>query len=104
MLEERAKKSTSTAIRSLLGLTPKVAHVVDEGKIIDVPLSTLQRGDIIEVRMGEKVPVDGVITELKTPEVFIDESMITGEPIAVSKGIKDKVLAGTMNKKRNIVI
>lgn len=99
VLEERAKKSTSTAIRSLLGLTPKVAHVVDEGKIIDVPLSTLQRGDIIEVRMGEKVPVDGVITELKTPEVFIDESMITGEPIAVSKGIKDKVLAGTMNKK-----
>ena len=99
VLEERAKKSTSTAIRSLLGLTPKVAHVVDEGKIIDVPLSTLQQGDIIEVRMGEKVPVDGVITELKTPEVFIDESMITGEPIAVSKGIKDKVLAGTMNKK-----
>lgn len=103
VLEERAKKSTSTAIRSLLGLTPKVAHVVDEGKIIDVPLSTLQRGDIIEVRMGEKVPVDGVITELKTPEVFIDESMITGEPIAVSKGIKDKVLAGTMNKKGTLL-
>ena len=103
VLEERAKKSTSTAIRSLLGLTPKVAHVVDEGKIIDVPLSTLQRGDIIEVRMGEKVPVDGIITELKTPEVFIDESMITGEPIAVSKGIKDKVLAGTMNKKGTLL-
>lgn len=103
VLEERAKKSTSTAIRSLLGLTPKVAHVVDDGKIIDVPLSTLQRGDIIEVRMGEKVPVDGVITELKTPEVFIDESMITGEPIAVSKGIKDKVLAGTMNKKGTLL-
>ena len=103
VLEERAKKSTSTAIRSLLGLTPKVAHVVDGGKIIDVPLSTLQRGDIIEVRMGEKVPVDGVITELKTPEVFIDESMITGEPIAVSKGIKDKVLAGTMNKKGTLL-
>ena len=103
VLEERAKKSTSTAIRSLLGLTPKVAHVLDEGKIIDVPLSTLQRGDIIEVRMGEKVPVDGVITELKTPEVFIDESMITGEPIAVSKGIKDKVLAGTMNKKGTLL-
>ena len=103
VLEERAKKSTSTAIRSLLGLTPKVAHVVDESKIIDVPLSTLQQGDIIEVRMGEKVPVDGVITELKTPEVFIDESMITGEPIAVSKGIKDKVLAGTMNKKGTLL-
>ena len=103
VLEERAKKSTSTAIRSLLGLTPKVAHVVDDGKIIDVPLSTLQRGDIIEVRMGEKVPVDGVITELKTPEVFIDESMITGEPIAVSKGIKDKLLAGTMNKKGTLL-
>ena len=103
VLEERAKKSTSTAIRSLLGLTPKVAHVVDEGKIIDVPLSTLQRGDIIEVRMGEKVPVDGVITELKTPEVFIDESMITGEPIAVPKRIKDKVLAGTMNKKGTLL-
>ena len=103
VLEERAKKSTSTAIRSLLGLTPKVAHVLDEGKIIDVPLSTLQRGDIIEVRMGEKVPVDGVITELKTPEVFIDESMITGEPIAVSKRIKDKVLAGTMNKKGTLL-
>ena len=103
VLEERAKKSTSTAIRSLLGLTPKVAHVVDGGKIIDVPLSTLQRGDIIEVRMGEKVPVDGVITELKTPEVFIDESMITGEPIAVPKRIKDKVLAGTMNKKGTLL-
>lgn len=99
VIEERAKKSTSSAIRSLLGLTPKVAHVVDNSNIVDVPLSTLQRGDIIEVRMGEKIPVDGVITELKTPEVFIDESMITGEPIAVSKGIKDKVLAGTMNKK-----
>jgi len=84
VLEERAKKSTSTAIRSLF-------------------LSTLQRGDIIEVRMGEKVPVDGVITELKTPEVFIDESMITGEPIAVSKRIKDKVLAGTMNKKGTLL-
>lgn len=94
-LEERAKKSTASAIRALMGLAPKTAHLVNGSNTDDVPISTLGKGDIIEIRQGEKVPVDGKVT---SSEAYIDESMITGEPTPVLKTLGDKVFAGTMVK------
>lgn len=95
MLEEKAKNGTASAIRSLMGLTPKTAHLVVDGTLTDTPISALQRGDTIEVRAGEKIPVDGNIVD---GETHIDESMISGEPIPVRKQLGDRVLAGTVNK------
>ena len=92
-LEERAKKSTASAIRSLMGLVPKQAHVVSMGKVCDVPLAAVAKGDIVEVRQGEKVPVDGVVSE---GEGGVDESMISGEPLLVGKYAGDRLLAGTI--------
>lgn len=96
LLEERAKNGTASAIRALMGLQPKKAHLVDNGTITEVPISTLQPGDTIEVRPGEKIPVDGFV--ISAISVYIDESMITGEPVAVEKKAGDKVLAGTIVK------
>ena len=96
LLEERAKNGTASAIRALMGLQPKTAHLVDNGTITDVPLSVLQPGDTIEVRPGEKIPVDGAV--VSSASAYIDESMITGEPDAVEKKTGDKVLAGTIVK------
>ena len=106
LLEERAKRGTASAIRSLMELAPKTAHLVDGGIVTDAPLSALQPGDTIEVRPGEKIPVDGVVVATETghgnstaarlPE--IDESMISGEARPVSKDKGDKVLAGTIVK------
>lgn len=90
-LEERAKKSTASAIRSLMGLVPKQAHVVSMGEVCDVPLAAVAKGDIVEVRQGEKVPVDGVVSE---GEGGVDESMISGEPLLVGKHVGDRLLAG----------
>ena len=91
LLEEKAKNGTSSSIRALMGLQPKTAHLVVDGSPIDSPLSSLQPGDTIEVRPGEKIPVDGrVVSGFPT---YIDESMITGEPFAVEKQQGDKVLA-----------
>ena len=92
-LEERAKKSTASAIRSLMGLVPKQAHVVSMGEVCDVPLAAVAKGDIVEVRQGEKVPVDGVVSE---GEGGVDESMISGEPLLVGKHAGDRMLAGTI--------
>lgn len=92
-LEERAKKSTASAIRSLMGLVPKQAHVVCMGEVCDVPLAAVAKGDIVEVRQGEKVPVDGVVSE---GEGGVDESMISGEPLLVGKHAGDRLLAGTI--------
>ena len=92
-LEERAKKSTASAIRSLMGLVPKQAHVVSIGEVCDVPLAAVAKGDIVEVRQGEKVPVDGVVSE---GEGGVDESMISGEPLLVGKHVGDRLLAGTI--------
>lgn len=101
MIEERAKHGTASAIRSLMGLTPKTAHLVDGGMVVEVPLSALQPGDTIELRAGEKVPVDGValgwndgVSDGKG--CAIDESMISGEPEPVVKSSGDRVLAGTV--------
>jgi Cu2+-exporting ATPase len=100
LLEERAKNGTASAIRALMGLAPKTAHLVGSDGMADVPLSTLEKGDSVEVRAGEKVPVDGVVTDVRgamaADEAFVDESMITGEPTPVVKKVGDKVLAGTI--------
>lgn len=96
LLEERAKHNTASAIRTLMGLTPKTAHLVTDGTVSDVILAALQRGDTIEVRPGEKVPVDGTI--ISGHHTSIDESMMTGEAVAVEKASGDKVLAGTIVK------
>jgi len=95
MLEEKAKNGTASAIRSLMGLTPKTAHLVVDGMITDTPISALQKGDTIEVRAGEKIPVDGSIID---GEAHVDESMISDEPIPVLKQHGDQVLAGTVSK------
>jgi len=106
LLEERARHSTASAIRKLMGLAPKTAHVVadPDGEIVEMPLAALGVGDIVEVRPGEKIPVDGRITDIvsgkdgKISEPRVDESMISGEPVAVEKKTGDKVLAGTICK------
>lgn len=95
MLEERAKKGTASAIRALMGLAPKTAHVVNGNDVDDVPIATLEKSDTIEIRQGEKVPVDGIVT---TGEAYIDESMITGEPTPAQRKAGDKVFAGTIVK------
>ncbi|WP_106813121.1 cation-translocating P-type ATPase [Prevotella merdae] len=92
-LEERAKKSTASAIRSLMGLVPRMAHIVSNGDVTDVPLAAVSVGDVVEVRKGEKIPVDGTLTE---GTGYVDESMISGEPLPVSKSTAARVLAGTI--------
>lgn len=92
-LEERAKKSTASAIRSLMGLVPRMAHIVSNGDVVDVPLAAVSVGDVVEVRKGEKIPVDGTLTE---GTGYVDESMISGEPLPVSKSTAARVLAGTI--------
>ena len=96
LMEERAKNGTASAIRALMGLQPKTAHLVDNGTVTDVPIAALQPGDTIEVRPGERIPVDGSV--VGDTVAYIDESMITGEPIAVGKHAGDKMLAGTIVK------
>ena len=96
LMEERAKNGTASAIRTLMGLQPKTAHLVDNGSVTEAPISVLQPGDTIEVRPGERIPVDGRV--LGEAAAFIDESMISGEPVAVEKRQGDKVLAGTIVK------
>lgn len=99
VLEERAKSSTASAIRALMGMAPKTAHLINGDRIDEVPIAALGSGDIIEVRAGEKVPVDGSIT---TGETYIDESMITGEPTPAQRSEGDKVFAGTILKQGTI--
>ena len=94
LLEERAKNSAASAIRTLMGLAPKTARLVDGDSVADVPISTLQPGDLIEVRAGEKIPIDGEVTEFQNP--LIDESAMTGEAALAEKHTGDRVLAGTI--------
>ena len=99
-LEEKAKDSTASSIRHLMGLQPKTARLIDGDKIEEVPLSTIGRGDVIEVRAGEKIPVDGIVTEAESfmtaDAAYIDEAMITGEPTPVAKRKGASVMAGTI--------
>ncbi|MBL8800038.1 MAG: heavy metal translocating P-type ATPase [Planctomycetia bacterium] len=95
VLELRARGQTSSAIQKLLGLAPKTARRVQpDGREADVPLEEVQAGDVLRVRPGEKVPVDGVVLEGKSS---VDEAMITGEPIPVEKAPGAKVVGGTIN-------
>jgi Cu+-exporting ATPase len=94
VLELRARAATGKAIKALLGLAAKTARRVKDGKEEDVPLEQVHVGDLLRVRPGEKVPVDGVVVEGKSS---IDESMITGEPIPVEKHVGDKVTGATVN-------
>ncbi|WP_455541276.1 heavy metal translocating P-type ATPase [Prevotella fusca] len=100
LLEEKAKDGTASSIRQMMGMTPKTAHVVDGGKIEEVPLSTIEVGDVLEVRPGEKVPVDGEVISAESfmtaDAAYVDESMITGEPTPVEKKKGLRVLAGTI--------
>ncbi|MXS85710.1 Cu(2+)-exporting ATPase [Nitrosomonas sp. HPC101] len=94
-LEARAKGRTSEAVRRLVGLQAKVAHVVRNGRTIDIPISEVVLNDSVEVRPGERVPVDGEVTEGHS---FVDESMITGEPVPVEKIAGSPVVGGTVNQ------
>ena len=107
LLEEKAKDSTSSSLRQLMGMAPKTARVVTkkqpaEGEIApeQVPISTLEKGDLVEVHAGEKIPVDGEVTWatsfMTIDAAYIDESMITGEPTPAVKRVGDKVMAGTI--------
>lgn len=100
LLEEKAKDGTASSIRQMMGMTPKTAHIVDGEKIEEVPISTIEVGDLLEVRTGEKVPVDGEVvwaeSFMTADAAYIDESMITGEPNPAPKRMGDKVLAGTI--------
>lgn len=102
MLELRARSQTSAAIKSLLGLAPKTARRVNaDGSEEDVPLNHVHVGDLLRVRPGEKVPVDGVVVEGRST---VDESMLTGEPIPVGKAPQDKVIGATLNGTGSLVI
>ena len=108
LMEERAKHGTAAAIRSLMGLVPKTARRIADGQAIDTPIAALQPGDIIEVRPGEKIPVDGRVASAaatppgddadrpQTASATVDESMLTGESAAVGKHSGERVLAGTI--------
>lgn len=99
-LEQRARGRTSQAIRRLLDLQQKTARVVREDEEIDVPISDVVIGDLVRVRPGEQIAVDGIVTEGQTN---IDESMLTGEPLPVKKSVDEVVSAGTLNKTGTVV-
>ena len=96
LLEERAKSNTSSAIKKLMGLQPKTLRVIRDGQELEIPIASVQGGDTIVVRPGEKIPVDGQVSEGRS---FVDESMITGEPVPVEKISGGKVFSGTVNQK-----
>jgi len=95
VLELRARRRTGNAIRELLSLTPPTARIVRDGEEQEVPLEAVQQGDVVRVRPGEKIPVDGKLTDGKSS---VDESMITGEPVPVEKQTGDSVIGGTVNQ------
>lgn len=102
VLELKARSQTSAAIKSLLGLAPKTARRLrPDGSEEDVPLTHVHVGDLLRIRPGEKVPVDGVVTEGSSA---IDESMLTGEPVPVSKRVGDKVIGATLNTNGSLVM
>jgi Cu2+-exporting ATPase len=96
LLEEKAKSNTSSAIKKLMGLQPKTLKIIENGEEKEVPISSVQVGQTILVRPGEKIPVDG---EVSKGSSYVDESMITGEPVPVQKSQGEKVFAGTVNQK-----
>jgi Cu+-exporting ATPase len=101
VLELRARSKTGAAIKALLGLAPKTARRVQDGAEQDVPLELVKAGDLLRVRPGEKVPVDGIVTEGTSS---VDESMITGEPIPVEKHTGDRVVGATVNGTGSLIM
>ena len=95
LLEAKARSRTGQAIKALLGLAAKSAHRVHDGREEEIPVEEIQKGDVLRVRPGEKVPIDGAIIEGRS---YIDESMITGESMPVSKGAGEKVIGATVNQ------
>jgi Cu+-exporting ATPase len=95
LIEAKARSRTGQAVKALLGFAAKTAHRVRDGQEEEIPVDEIQKGDVLRVRPGEKIPIDGLITEGKSN---IDESMITGEPMPVSKGPDDKVIGATLNQ------
>lgn len=96
VLELKAHSKTDSAIKALLNLVPPIARIIRNGKEEEIPMEEVQVGDLLRVKPGEKVPVDGIIKE---GSAVIDESMITGEPIPADKLKDDKVTGGTLNGK-----
>jgi Cu2+-exporting ATPase len=94
VLELRAHSKTNSAIKALLGLVPPIARIIRNGEEIEIPLEDVKVGDILRIKPGEKIPVDGIISD---GTAIIDESMITGEPIPVDKSKDDKITGGTIN-------
>lgn len=99
--EDVSKGKTSMAIQTLVGLAPKMATVLRDGKEVEVPVEEVQVGDLIRVKPGEKVPVDGVVTEGNST---VDESMLTGESIPVSKAVGDEVIGASLNKTGSFIL
>jgi Cu2+-exporting ATPase len=99
LLEEKAKSNTTTAIKKLMGLQPKTVRILSDGKEEEIPISKVMPGQVIILRPGERVSVDGIVISGSS---YLDESMISGEPIAVLKGEDDKLFAGTINQKGSI--
>ena len=100
LLEEKAKDGTASSIRQLMGMQPKTARILSDGKLEEVPLSTVEVGDVLEVCAGEKIPVDGEVISAESfmspTAAYVDESMITGEPTPAEKQAGAQVLAGTI--------
>lgn len=101
LLEARAHGKTNTAVKELLKLTPSKAIKIVDGQDVEVSIDKIKLNDILKVKPGDKIPVDGVITE---GETTIDESMITGEPIPVNKAVDDKVTSGTINGNQSFLM
>jgi P-type Cu+ transporter len=101
LLEARAKGRTSEAIKKLMGLAPRTATLLRDGEEVEVPVKTLQAGDVVVVRPGERIPVDGVVVEGRSA---VDESMLTGESLPVNKSAGKEVIGATINKQGRLVI
>ena len=99
--EDVSKGKTSMAIQTLVGLAPKMATVLRDGQEVEVPVEEVQVGDLIRVKPGEKVPVDGIVTEGNST---VDESMLTGESIPVSKAVGDEVIGASLNKTGSFIL
>src|SRR5574340_403608 len=101
LLEQKTKAKASQAVRKLLDIQPRMAHVYKDGQEVEIPVEQVQLGDIVIVRPGEKIPVDGIVTEGHSS---VDQSAITGESIPVSKDVGDEVIGATINKSRMMKI
>ncbi|MBR5654541.1 MAG: heavy metal translocating P-type ATPase [Prevotella sp.] len=108
VLEQRARRATAGSLRRLMSLAPKTARLVRDDQINDVPIATITPGDMLEVRAGEKIPVDGAVVQAESfmtaDAAYIDESMLTGEPSPVAKRRSDQVLAGTILRQGKLLM